>query len=420
MNFRSVLGCLLFACMSLPTGVFAANSMLSGVFDGSEATLAPLPGTCLGSDPLGYQQAGTFTVSTSGTYEVIEAYNVIGLDVSALIYSGSFNPNSPLSNLVTTNGVDSSEQVNLTAGTTYVLVVQQWCTNPSRVWVNHQGAWAVAFSGPGTVTSSLKVSIPAMTQGNFTTGNPTANTSCGNSQYQQTGPVQVSTSGTYYYADLSINYAVDMCLQIFTAPFNPGSPTANRVAAEMDDFGSVELEAGTDYYFVSQPLEESTEGEFFYVFSATAPFDITHAMAGSWYYPPTTGQGFLIDVFDSANLMFLAWFTYDLQRPANDVQAMIGDPGHRWMTAVGPFEGNTANLDITWSSGMVFDSETPPVENESDGTITVEFDDCYTGTITYDLGASGATGTVPIERIVNDAVPFCESMTEGPGKPGPL
>jgi hypothetical protein len=143
-------------------------------------------------------------------------------------------------------------------------------------------------------------------------------------------------------------------------------------------------------------------------------------MAGSWYFPDTAGQGFLIDVFDSANLMFLAWFTYDLERPSNGVSAMIGDPGHRWMTAQGPFQGNTANLNITWSSGMIFDSESPAVENDSDGTITVEFFDCYTGRVGYDLGASGRKGEVPIERLLNDAVPFCESMTQGPGKPGPL
>ena len=156
------------------------------------------------------------------------------------------------------------------------------------------------------------------------------------------------------------------------------------------------------------------------MFARPAPFDITYAMSGSWYYPPTTGQGFLIDVFDSANLMFLAWFTYDLERPSAGTPAMIGEPGHRWMTAVGPFQGNTGNLNITWSSGMIFDSESPPVSNTNEGTMTVEFYDCYSGLISYNLGAGGPVGQVPIQRIVNDAVPFCESMTRGPDNPGPL
>jgi hypothetical protein len=420
MSISKILGCLVVTCVLLPTSAFATNSVLSGIFDGSESKTAPLPGTCGGTDPLGFQQAGSFTVSASGTYTVTEAYNVIGVDISALIYSGSFNVNNPLANLVTPIGVDSAELVSLNSGTTYILVVQQWCTNPARSWVNRQGAWAIALSGPGSVASSLKVAVPSMTQGTFGAGDPTANTSCGNSQYKETGPIQVSSSGSYYYADVSINYAVDMCLQIFTAPFNPSDPTANRVANEKDDFGNVELQAGKDYYFVTQPLDESAEGEFFYLFVPQAPFYITYAMAGSWFYPATAGQGFVIDVFDSANLMFLAWFTYDLERPPSGVTAMIGDPGHRWMTAIGPTEGNTANLNITWSSGMIFDSEMPAAQNQSDGTMTVEFYDCYTGLIKYDLGVGGPVGDVPIERIVNDAVPFCEAMTEGPGKPGPL
>jgi len=420
MSYQMVLKGILFFCLLLPASAFAANSMLSGTLDGSEPTASPLPGTCPGTEPLGYQQAGTFEVSTTGLYTITDAFDYYhGVDISALVYSNNFNINSPLTNLVTPDGVDETADVILNSGTTYILVVQQYCWNFGREWIDREGAWAVAISGPGEVTSGLKVAVPEMTQGNFTTNDPTAETYCGNSQYQESGPVQVSTSGTYYYNDLSINFAVDMCLQIFTAPFDPANPAANRVFEE-DDFGSVYLEAGKDYYFVTQPLDVAAEGEFFYVFAPPAQFDISFAMSGSWHYPPTTGQGFLIDIFDSANLMFLAWFTYDLERPSGGATAMIGDPGHRWMTAIGPFTGSTANLNITWSSGMIFDSETPAVTNDADGTITVEFYDCYSGLITYNLGSSGETGEVPIERIVNDAVPFCESMNRGPAKPGPL
>jgi hypothetical protein len=52
--------------------------------------------------------------------------------------------------------------------------------------------------------------------------------------------------------------------------------------------------------------------------------------------------------------------------------------------------------------------------------MTVEFFDCKSGRISYDLGASGRSGEVPIERIVNDAVPFCETMARNPDRPGPL
>jgi len=410
---------LMFLLAVFPLSVLAVNSVVSGVFDGSEPLLAPLPGTCGGTDPLGYQEVGVFQVAATSNYIMTDPYNLMGVDISANVYENSFDPDRPGNNLITPIGIDEASQVNLIAGVNYVLVVQLWCSNPERVWVNRQGAWAVTYSGPGEVTSVSKVEVPEWTEGDFAPGDPTSDSECGDSQYQQIGPVQVSTTGTYYYRDISLDFDVDMCLQIYTAPFDPANPYNNRIFWA-DDEGDVELETNKDYFFVAQPLQAPASGEFFYVFAPPAPFSITYAMSGSWYYPPTTGQGFLIDVFDTQNLMFLAWFTYDLERPPADTPAMIGDPGHRWMTAVGPFTGNTANLDITWSSGMILDSETPPVVNESDGSMTVEFDDCFTGNVSYDLGQSGRAGTVPIQRIVNDAVPLCETLTEGPDKPGPL
>jgi hypothetical protein len=403
----------------LPAGAFAANSILSGVFDGSEAKLVPLPGTCEGDEALGYQQTGPFQVSASGIYSIVDAYYEIGVSVAALIYENNFNPQSPLDNLVTPGGIGIVGSANLSAGVDYILVVQQFCTSQGRQWNNPEGAWAVAFSGPGDVSSDSSTELPEVTFGNFTNDDPVTETDCGNSQYQQTGPIQVSKGGSYYYTDLALFYDVDACLQIYSAPFNPDNPDANRVAL-LDDVSSVELEAAKDYYFVVQPWQDESTGEYFFVFVPQAPFSIGYAMSGSWYFPPTSGQGFLMDVFDSANVLFLAWFTYDLERPADDASALIGDPGHRWMTAAGPFQGNTADLDITWSSGMVFDSEAPPVERETDGSMTVEFFDCKSGRISYDLGASGRSGEVPIERIVNDAVPFCETMARNPDRPGPL
>lgn len=419
MIYRLMQAALISILAVFPLSALAVNSVVSGNFDGSEPRISPLPGTCGGTEPLGYQEVGVFQVSESGDYTMTDPYNLIGVDISANVYENSFDADNPGNNLVTPDGVDDAELVNLIAGVNYVLVVQLWCGNPDRIWVNMQGAWVVTYSGPGAVTSASKVIVPEWTEGVFTQEDPISNSECGNSQYQQTGPIRVSVDGTYYYRDVSLDFDVDVCLQIYTAPFDPANPFNNRIFGE-DDEGSVELKADTDYYFVTQPFQSADSGEFFYIFAPPAPFSITYAMSGSWYYPPTTGQGFLIDVFDTQNLMFLAWFTFDLERPQADTPSLIGEPGHRWMTAVGPFTGDSADLDITWSSGMIFDSETPPVENETDGTMVVEFDDCFTGAVSYDLGESGRTGTVPIQRIVNDAVPLCETLTEGPAMPGPI
>lgn len=414
MKFMQIAKAALVAAALMPGMACAANSVLSGVFDGSEMRTAALPGTCGGSEPLSYQAIGSVSVTSGGIYTIKDAFNFNGVDVSALLYLGSFDPASPLTNLVTPNGVDVAENVELDVGT-YTLVVQQWCQNA-------EGAWAVTFSGPGMIESSATRDVPDQTSGVFSDSDPTVSSDCGSTFYQTSGPVQVARSGSYFYTDISIEFAVDMCLQIFTAPFDPANPSANRVGSELDDFGIVELEAGRNYYFVTQPLQTSgpAEGEFFYILAPPAPFRINKALAGSWFYPETNGQGFFIDVFDNSNQLFLAWFTFDLERPAGDVTAMIGEPGHRWMTALGPFIGNTADLTIYWSSGMVFDSPEPVVQQAPDGTMTVSFDGCTSGTVDYDLGSNNVSGQVPIQILAPDMIEMCESLTFGPGMPGPL
>jgi hypothetical protein len=394
-----------------PGAAWAADSVLSGTFDGGDPKTTNLPGNCSFESQLPYQQI-PFQVIVNGVYNLFDAFNFNGIDVTALVYQGAFNPNNPQQNLLTLGGVDDFASVDLMTGIDYRLVVQQWCQT-------REGAWAVTFAGPGNVNSSARRTVPAFTSGSFSNADPLLNSECGNTQFRQSGPIQVSRSGTYFYTDISIAHAVDLCLQIYSAPVNVSNPSQNRIA-DFDDFGQVELTAGQDYYFVVQPLDTPQSGAYFYVFAPPAEFRLNPGMAGSWHNPATGGQGFFLDVFDNINQLFLAWFTYDLARPAPSVAAEIGDPGHRWLTAFGPFSGASATLDIEWTAGGVFDAPLPATTQSLDGTIELEFTGCNNGTVTYDLGASGVTGVVPIRRIANDSIPLCESLTEGPGMPGLL
>ena len=92
-------------------------------------------------------------------------------------------------------------------------------------------------------------------------------------------------------------------------------------------------------------------------------FTINAAISDAWYNPATNGQGFFIIVCEDSKLIFLSWFTYETERPPEDITANLGEPGHRWLTALGPYEGDTALLDVFLSSGMIFDSAVPPVES---------------------------------------------------------
>jgi 6-phosphogluconolactonase (cycloisomerase 2 family) len=139
-------------------------------------------------------------------------------------------------------------------------------------------------------------------------------------------------------------------------------------------------------------------------------FQINPGLNGSWFYPSTNGQGFLIDVFPDSGQMFLAWFTYDTDLPSEDAAANLGNAGQRWMTALGSYSDNQAVLDIYQAEGGLFDMSSPVPVQTMDGTVIVEFSDCNSGTITYNIPSIAREGVIPIQRIALDNVPLCEAF----------
>jgi len=89
--------------------------------------------------------------------------------------------------------------------------------------------------------------------------------------------------------------------------------------------------------------------------------------------------------------------------------ANLGEPGHRWLTAFGPYSGDSAELDVEVTSGGVFNALEPMVTQSSDGTITLEFSDCSNGMVSFDIASINIQGDIPIQRIANDNVPGCET-----------
>ena len=144
--------------------------------------------------------------------------------------------------------------------------------------------------------------------------------------------------------------------------------------------------------------------------SISGEFEINAGLNDAWYYPETNGQGFFITVFPDLELVSLAWFTYDTERPAEDVEANLGDAGHRWLTATGPYNGNNAQLEIAVTSGGVFDSTEPVPASEPAGTILLHFNGCNSGTVTYDIPSINRTGVIPIERVAQDNMALCEMI----------
>jgi len=198
------------------------------------------------------------------------------------------------------------------------------------------------------------------------------------------------------------------------APWSDGGSTGNTLQSLSG------LDAGQFYDVRVTPNDGKEDGpirsvlNLFQTESDDPLFKINAALSDAWYFPETDGQGFLIIVWETRKLIFLSWFTYDTVRPPDDVTAILGEPGHRWLTALGPYEGDTALLDVFLSKGMIFDSAEPPVDTEQmeGASIEIVWTGCNEAVLKYDIPTLGLSGEIPIERIVLDHVAACLAAQE--------
>jgi hypothetical protein len=80
------------------------------------------------------------------------------------------------------------------------------------------------------------------------------------------------------------------------------------------------------------------------------------------------------------------------------------------LTASGPFDGDTALLDIIVTSGGKFDAG-DPVEREVVGTIELTFESCKKGVVKYNIPSIDKQREVPIQRVANENVALCEALS---------
>ena len=171
------------------------------------------------------------------------------------------------------------------------------------------------------------------------------------------------------------------------------------------------ISRGVDYQ--AQVLEQDDveailEG---YVSVDDKGFSIRAGLSDAWYNPDTAGQGFFLTVFPEIGQVFLAWFTFETEGVDVSQTANLGSAGHRWLTAQGPFSGAIATMEITITEGGVFDAAQPAPTHHADGTLLLEFQNCSNGTLSYDIPSIGRQGVIPIQRVVPDNVPNCETMS---------
>ena len=141
-------------------------------------------------------------------------------------------------------------------------------------------------------------------------------------------------------------------------------------------------------------------------------FVINSGLNDAWGDPAVDKQGFFIIVFPDIKKLFLSWFTYDTQRPPNGVTAILGEPGHRWLTAFGGYTGDTATLNIELTQGGIFDANPPDPTQSPYGTIELLFNNCNQADLSYNIPSLGLSSATTITRTYAspDNVALCESL----------
>lgn len=123
-------------------------------------------------------------------------------------------------------------------------------------------------------------------------------------------------------------------------------------------------------------------------------------IAGSWYAPYSTGQGFTLDYIAGANTIFMPWFTFT-QTLANDPSSNV------WYTLQGQPTSGATTVDL-----KIYVADSPGVFNSGKtgakqvGSAQLSFTDCSHASLQYQFDATtnlGLSGVITLMRLTPQA-----------------
>jgi len=207
-----------------------------------------------------------------------------------------------------------------------------------------------------------------------------------------------------------------------TRTFNTG--TGGTRAEITFDFGSATVTEGSTVTF-SQELLDSPSGSLFYnvgdgpcadivqTEGTTPPLDTVRrdrvavtieaetrirGIGGNWSVVGHDGEGFMIDVTQHDGTLVVIWFTYDF------------DGNQMWLIGTDPdFSGNSAHMTLSRVTGPSFGPDFSPADviTESWGTLTIVFEDCGGGRVTFNSLAGFGAGAYDIMRVYETEQASC-------------
>jgi hypothetical protein len=181
--------------------------------------------------------------------------------------------------------------------------------------------WVTALGPYDGTTAVLNAELT--TGGLFNTSNPT--------------PTQQTSYGTISLEFSDCNLAlVDFD---FAAAGQTGSFTMQR--ATTDNVALCE-ELGNSGPAQTSP--QALTANDMLLTEAFVGFEINAGLNDAWVNADADFQGMFLTVFPALKLMFAAWFTFDSVEISAEAPAVFGAPDQRWITALGPYEGASAQL----------------------------------------------------------------------------
>lgn len=143
--------------------------------------------------------------------------------------------------------------------------------------------------------------------------------------------------------------------------------------------------------------------------SLLAEFSINQGIAGTWFNPSTPGQGLFVDIQPEDRLIVVSWSTFEA---AENTAGATGE--QRWYTAQGKFSGKSANGLTLWRTTGGLLNDPRPVTTERVGELSLVFDDCTRGEVSYAFDDGASASEIPVRRLFSAAQALCESLA---GKP---
>jgi hypothetical protein len=200
-------------------------------------------------------------------------------------------------------------------------------------------------------------------------------------------------------SDITVSGTLPSGISLQVAPFPVPNDTdldalLGTPAAGSEGIYNVALNATVNGVLYTYPIKLVVE-------AATAAFaTLPNGITGSWYGGPSqSGQGFSIEVLPNSTLL-AQWCVFT---PTG---------GQAWILGTGAITGNTATVQgyqVT-GAGAVF----PPAYNVNKvqpqlwGTLTLTFNDCNYGTVTWEPQVADYTsGGMAIERLTQPAGLSC-------------